>query len=250
MGSTELERRIRDRQRVIARTLGDECRQARLDAGLSLRALSRVTGLDASHLRRIELADRDASLDAAVAIATALGRDLSLRLFPSSGPRIRDHVQARMIEALLEVLDPRWLARLEVPVYHPVRGVIDVVLQERETHALLAGEGHSQIRAAEQQLRWAAEKADALPSARGRPWADLLEPPPVSRLLLLRSTEATRAVVRSLPATFRAAYPGPTRDAYRALTTSERWPGSAIVWVDVSGARTRVLHGPPRGLET
>jgi transcriptional regulator with XRE-family HTH domain len=208
VGNTALDRLIRDRQQAVARAVGDEYLQARLDAGLSLRALGRATGLDPTHLGRIERAERDPSLDAMVAVATALGRDVSVRLFASTGPRVRDHVQVRMIEALLEILDPRWHARLEVAVYRPVRGVIDIVLQERETSRLVAGEGHGQLRAVEHQLRWAGEKADALPSARGWPWADVVAPPPVSRLLLLRSTGATRELVRSLPHLFRTA-PGP-----------------------------------------
>jgi transcriptional regulator with XRE-family HTH domain len=251
MGSSELERAIADRQQAMARSVGDQYRAARLDAGLSLQALGRATGLDPAHLRRIERAERDPSLDAMVAIATALGRDVSLRLYESTGPRVRDHVQARMIEALLGILDARWIARLEVAVYRPVRGVIEVVLQDRETHQLVAGEGHGSLRVVEQQLRWAGEKADALPSARGWPWADVVAPPPVSRLLLLRSTAETRALVRALPNTFRRAYPARSEAARASLATATApWPGSSILWVDVSGARTHVLHGAPRGADT
>lgn len=250
MGSREIERVIHERQRALGRSVGDQYRRARLDAGLSLRALGRAVDLDPSHVMRIERGEREPSLDALVAIATALGHEVSLRLYPSTGPRIRDHIQARMIEALLQVLHPRWHPRLEVPVYRPVRGVIDLVLQDQVSSLLVAGEGHSQLRAVEQEVRWATEKADALPSARGWPWADTVEPPPVSRLLLLRSTATTRDIVRSLPATFRAAYPARSRDAVGALTATGAWPGPAIVWVDVNGARTRVMHGPPRGVVT
>ena len=94
MGSSELERTIADRQQAMARSVGDQYRAARLDAGLSLRALGRATGLDPAHLRRIERAERDPSLDAMVAIATALGRDVSLGLYEATGPRVHDHVQA------------------------------------------------------------------------------------------------------------------------------------------------------------
>lgn len=248
MGRSDLERVIDERRRAVGRVIAEQLREARLEPGLSLDAVARAAGLDPSHLLRIERQERLPSLPALVAIATALGRDVSIRLYPSAGPRIRDHIQARMIEALLEVLHPRWLARLEVPVYRPVRGVIDVLLQDRETQTLVAGEGHSQLRAVEHLLRRAAEKADAVPSARGWPWTDTLAPPPVSRLLLLRNTAANRALVHDLPATFRAAYPFPSRDAYEALTGPAPWPGPALVWIDVSGVRTRVMHGAPRGV--
>jgi transcriptional regulator with XRE-family HTH domain len=251
MGNTDLERTIRERQEQLGRDLGGQVRTARLDAGLSIRGLGRATGLDASHILRVERGKRDASIDAAVALAAALGHDVSVRLFPSSGPRLRDHVQVRMLEALLAILHPRWQARLEVPVYRPSRGVIDVVLSDAKASQLVAGEGHSQLRAFEEQLRRAREKADALPSARGYPWADVLEPPRVSRLLLLRSTTATRDLVRTLSASFRAAYPAGSRDAYAALTTAATpWPGAAILWVDLDGKATTVLHGPPRGVTT
>jgi hypothetical protein len=41
------------------------------------------------------------------AVAAALGCDLSMRLFPNTGPRIRDRHQVAMGEALLDVLDSR-----------------------------------------------------------------------------------------------------------------------------------------------
>jgi hypothetical protein len=52
-------------------------------------------------------------------------------------------------------------------VYRPTRGVIDLVLTEPRTSEVIGGEAHSEIRAAERQLRHAAEKVDALPSAPG-----------------------------------------------------------------------------------
>ncbi len=249
MGSTDLERRIQDRQRAARRSVAEQLREARLEAGLSLRTIGTGAGIDPSHVLRIERGVRGASLDATVALATALGREVSVRLFESAGPHVRDHVQTRMVEALLQILSGRWIARLEVPVHRPARGVIDMVLQDRDTSQLVAGEAHGELRAVEQQLRRAAEKADSIPSARGWPWANVLAPPPVSRLLLLRSTVATRDLVRSLPALFRAAYPAPAEQAYAALTSGiGAWPGPALLWVNVEGARTHVLQGSPRRL--
>ena len=145
----------------------------REDQGLSLRAVSRAAGYHHSHLSRIETGERDGSLDALAAFAAMMGHEVSVRLFPGTGPRVRDHLQVRMIEALLASLHPRWHARLEVAVYRPVRGVIDVVLQDRETSDLVAGESHSVLATVERQVRWAGQKADSLPSAAGWPWADL-----------------------------------------------------------------------------
>lgn len=248
MARSELERVIDERVRRFRRATGEQLRELRLEAGLSIRGVATAAGIHPSHLLRIEREERLPSMQALVALAAVLGCEPSLRLFPAAGPRIRDHVQARMIEALLAILHAAWIARLEVAVFRPVRGVIDVVLQHRETHELVAGEGHSQLRAVEHQLRRAAEKADALPSARGWPWADTVASPPVSRLLLLRNTASSRDLVRTLPTTFAAAYPSRGRDAFDALTGGGPWPGPAVLWVNVDGARTRVLPGLPRGL--
>lgn len=251
MGDTRLQRTINERQRAVRRSIGEELRRVRLEADLSLRAVGRAAGIDPSHLARVEAGDRELSQAALIATAAALGHLVSFRLFPSTGPRVRDHMQTLMIEALLAILDPRWIARLEVAVYRPVRGVIDVVLRDRLTPDIVAGEAHSRISTVEQQVRWAGQKADALPSTVDWPWTEDAEPTRIGRLLLLRSTAATREVVRALPETFRAAYPGSSAAAYAALTSgTERWPGAAIVWVDVNGSATRVLQGPPRGLDT
>lgn len=251
MGSTILERLIAERQRDARRALGTEMRRARLDANLSIRQVSAAAGLHHSHLPRIEAGEGSPSQDALVAIATVLGCHASIRLFASWAPQIRDRIQVRMVEALLSALHPRWTARLEVAVYRPVRGVVDMVLQDRETRDLVAGEGHSRLHTVEGQLRWAGQKADSLPSANGWPWADALEAPRVGRLLLLRSCAAMHDLVRSVPATFAAAYPGDTEPAVAALTgPDERWPGAAIVWVTVDGKQTRLLQGVPRGVSS
>jgi len=127
-----------------------------------------------------------------------------------------------------------------------VRGVIDLVLQDRDSWDLVAAEAHSQLKSVELLLRRAGEKADALPSATGYPWSPEPVAPTSGRLLLLRSTSATHELVRTLPATFRAAYPDSPETAVDALRGGSRpWPGSAIVWVHIDGAATRVLEGTP-----
>ena len=257
MGETRQQReererrnRIADRQGAARRAIGEELRRARQDANVSLRALGRAINLDPSHLARAEAGRHALSHDALVAAATALGRIVSVRLFESVAvPDVRDRLQVLMIEALLAALHPRWVPHLEVAVYRPVRGVIDVVLQDRDTLDLVAGEAHSLLHTVEGQLRWAGQKADALPSATGWPWADVVEPPRIGRLLLLRSCPAMHDLVRAAPRTFAAAYPGDTALAVAALTgPGGRWPEAAIAWVTVDGKDTRLLAGPPRAI--
>lgn len=162
---------------------------------------------------------------------------------------MRDRIQGMLLEATLTVLHERWIPREEVAVWRPVRGVIDLLLRERHTDELVAGEAHSLLHTVEGQLRHAHEKADGLPSAPGWPWQWRTATPRVSSLLILRSCSAMHELVRSLPHVFAAAYPADTEQAAAALTTpTTPWPGSAIVWVRVDGARTRMLEGLPRNL--
>lgn len=247
MGETKLEHLIRERQRDLRRALAAELQRVIETEGLSLRALGAAVGVDPSHLSRVLGEARAISHDTLVAVATGLGYDVSIRLFELTGPRVRDRIQVRMIEALLAALHPRWLARLEVAVYRPVRGVIDLVLQDHVTRDLVAGEGHGELRNVERQMRWAGQKADALPSAAGWPWTADSRAPKVGRLLLLRSCAANHRLVAALPETFRTAYPDATEAAVAALRQGDRpWPGAAILWVSVDGAETRLMDSVPR----
>lgn len=225
------------------RRLGDELRQAREDAGRSQRAVARAAVVSQGHLCAIEAGDAEPSLEVLGRLGSALGLDLSVRYFSNTGPPIRDHIQAVIEQAVIEVCRVRWRPDLEVPVSTPVRGVIDLVLHDRLGPDSLATEIQSQILRVEQQLRWAREKADALaalPEFSGRR---------VRRLLLLRNCAANRALVQSLPDVFAAAYPGRAADAVGALTGSTApFPGAAIVWVDVEHGVGRLRSSPPRGV--
>ncbi len=250
MGRTLLQQTIVDRQEALRDAIGSELTRVRTGEGLSMRAMALAAGVDASHLSRIEAGNGAPSLDSLVALATAAGHRVSVRLYPTDGPRIRDHLQTLMIEALLRDRHARWGARLEVGVYRPVRGVIDVVLRDREAPVVVAGEGHSRLDAVEQQLRWAGEKADSLPSADGWPWRAGSERVTTSRLLLVRSCRAMHDVVRTLPETFATAYPADPREAFAALRESGvPWPGAAMLWVTIDGRDSRLVDGLPRNLQ-
>ncbi len=170
VADTALQRLARVRSRELRRGVGSQLMDLREARELSQLEVATAAGIDRSWLARAEAGDANLTLGALAAAATALGAEASVRLYPSTGPRLRDHIQVRLIETLLQRLHPRWQARLEVPVYRPVRGVIDLVLIEAATREVVGGEAHSEIRRVERQLRWAAEKVDALPSANGWPW--------------------------------------------------------------------------------
>lgn len=221
----------------------------REDAHVSQPRLAKEAGIDQGHLSRIERGLVEPSLDILESIAAVLGATVSIRLQATTGPRIRDHLQARMVEALLQVVHPSWHRLVEVTVHRPARGTIDLVLSRAES-PVVAVEVHSELRRIEQQLRWAADKAESLPSAPS--WTFLAaeaRPGPGSRLLVLRSTRAMRDLARSFEQTLRTAYPATTSDAFRSLTEADvAWPGGAIIWAEVAAARTRILPTPPRGV--
>ena len=213
--------------------------------GASLRALAGHAGIDFGYLAQVERGVREPSISVLAAIGKVLGADLSVRLYPNTGPIVRDHIQARMVEELLRIAHPRWRRMTEVPVYKPARGRIDVVLHDPQPAEVVATEVHSQIRRLEQQLGWARMKAESLPSADFWRFADS---PTVGQLLVVRSTRATRELARRFEATLRAAFPAPAADAFAGLVGTGPWPGNGLIWADVTGDAVRILDRPPRGV--
>jgi transcriptional regulator with XRE-family HTH domain len=233
----------------LRRAVGAQIRHLREDSAISQRRLAVAAGVPQSHLSEIERGIAEGSIGTLVAISNVLGADVTLRLFPRTGPRIRDHLQAAIVEALLRVAHPSWKRLVEVPVWRPARGVIDLAMA-RPGEIVVGSEVHSQVRRLEQQIRWAHEKAESLPSAEA--WSMLSGglPTSISQLLVLRNTRANREVVRTFEATIRTAYPARTSDAIRALRhVAAPWPGAALLWADVSEGTARILGGPPRGVD-
>ena len=243
-----VERETTRRLRRLRLHLGEEIRSLRLDAGLTLTDLGGVVGVHRSHLARIEDGRAAPSLSVLTAIGVALGADFSVRYFAGAGPRLIDRFQALMVETLVRSLHPRWTVRLEVPVSHPARAVIDAALIDRLSPIAIASEVQSELRRLEQQVRWNNEKADGL-AARLAGEAAPGPGPAVSRLLVLRSTTSNREIASRYESTLAAAYPARAVDVVRALTTaSAPWPGAGIAWMRLEGSQAILLARPPRGV--
>jgi transcriptional regulator with XRE-family HTH domain len=239
--------RIARRRAVEARrALGMEVRTIREDAGVPQIRLAEAASISRAHLCAIEAGGAEASTGVLAAIAEVLGASLSVRMYPGTGPRIRDHLQAAILEALLRELHPRWKRFVEVPVYRPVRGVIDLVLHDPIAQVVVAVEIQSELRRLEQLIRWANQKRDALPSADLWQFVAPATAPPISALLVIRSTRATRAVVADHPEQLRAIYPARTADVHAALTTGTPWPGAGLLWATVENGRARMYTRAPR----
>lgn len=239
---------IQRRSAEVRRVLGNDVRTIRTDAGVTATQLAAAAGISRPHLWGIETGRSEATTAILVRIGESLGANVSVRLYPGTGPRIRDHLQAAIAEALLEDLDVRWKRFSEVPVYRPVRGVIDLVLHDPGARLILATEIQSEMRRLEQVIRWSHQKRDSLPSADLWGLASAIHAPTVGGLLLLRSTRATRLTVNDHAALLGATYPARATDAFASLTGVAPWPGSAILWAVVEGGRAELLDGPPRSV--
>jgi transcriptional regulator with XRE-family HTH domain len=219
----------------------------RRDAGMTVRRLAVEADIDPGYLSQILAGARNPSIAVLVALSRVLGADLSVRVYPTTGPIVRDGIQARIGEELLRITATSWRRSVEVPVYRPARGFIDIVFDEPRQTIAVATEIQSRIDRLEQQIRWAGDKARSLPSS--EMWRFLGGDHSISRLLVVRSTSTTREVARRFHATLTAAYPAKSADVFRALTMSATpWPGPGILWADVQGDRVRILDRPPRGL--
>ena len=233
------------RTRSVVSAAVADLERLRSDAGVTRSVLARAARVDIGYLSRVVTGDRQPSISVLVAIATALGADLSIRAFPTTGPNIYDRIQARIVEELVRVAHPSWRRAVEVAVQRPARGFVDLVLHRPSE--LVAAEVHTRLDRVEQTIRWSQDKARSLPSP------DISPPgpnePAVHRLLVLRSTATTREIARRFEATLAAAYPARASDTYAALTQPDRpWPGDAILWADVRGDDARILERPPRGV--
>jgi transcriptional regulator with XRE-family HTH domain len=183
---------------TVARTLAEDLRRLREDAGVSQRALARASGVDQSVISRAEADLEVPGLETYARLAAALGADLSARLYPNTGPAIRDRHQARIVRALIRGLHDRWRVWPEIGVRQPVRGWIDAVLVDANQPLAVATEVESSLTRLEQAIRWSTAKADALDSSRAWPFGVAGQRPVVDRLLVVRATRATREVAEVL----------------------------------------------------
>ncbi|HEU0236506.1 MAG TPA: helix-turn-helix transcriptional regulator [Candidatus Limnocylindrales bacterium] len=251
MPPTQLQRAAARRTSETRRALATQLLHLREDAGITQAELASAVGLSQGYIAQIEAGLARPTIETYTALSMALGSDLSVRIYPNTGPAIRDRQQAPIVEALLRLIGPRWRAFPEVPVRAPTRGVVDLVLhREGPPSVIVASEIESEIRRLEQRLRWHAEKAAAMPSS--DVWAAAVAAggpvPAVSRLLILRSTRANRQIARDFEQTLRAAYPASASDCFRALRGDAPWPGPSILWASTDREPTRILEHPPRGV--
>jgi transcriptional regulator with XRE-family HTH domain len=119
------ERRI-DRGRRLSRrsllTIGEEFREARIQAALTQRELGATVGISASEISRIERGQSPhVAYETLVAIGAALGLDLPLRAYPN-GDAVRDAAQLALLARFRAMLPAGLRHRTEVPLGIPGDG--------------------------------------------------------------------------------------------------------------------------------
>ena len=204
--------------------------------------LAKAAGIDDSYLKRIEDGVAQPSVETCVRIGLALGADVVHRLYPTTGPTIRDRHQAAIAEALLGVTHSRWQPFAEIAVRRPSRGWIDLGLHAAAEGVFVAIEIQSDLRRLEQLVRWSEAKADSLPSWGG--FVHLGASTLVSRLLVVRDTRANRAVAAEFRRMLSVAFPANPHDAIDGLMTAARWPGASVLWAArdrTGGGRYRIV---------
>ena len=116
------ERRLDRARRLAARALGivgEELREARLQAGLAQAELGAAVDLSKSEVSRIELGRASyVPYERLVLVAAALRLDVPLRTFPAGEP-IRDAAQLALLAKLRVLLSPALRWRTEVPLNIP-----------------------------------------------------------------------------------------------------------------------------------
>ena len=227
MARTRLQLDVDRHALALRRRLADDVRRMRQDAGATQTDVARLAGLDQSVLSRVEAGSLSPRLETYARIAAALGADLAARVYPQTGPRIRDRHQVRMAEVVIASRHPRWQVTPEVAVRSPVRGWIDLALHDPAAHLVVATELESELHRLEQLIRWSAEKADAIGAG--------------SRLLVVRWTRHNRDAVEAARRLLREAYPADPRDALDAITGTATWPGHALIWARIDRGRADLV---------
>ena len=203
--------------RVARRTgiqLGEELRSARLSTGLSLDAVAGHVGMSPSKVGRLERGVAGSiELVDLTAIASVVGLDLSVRLYP--GPRpVRDVAHARLVGRFGERVHPGLAMRTEVSM--------DIPGDQRAWDAVLFGDAVRVAIEAENRL-------GDLQALERRIELKRRDSGIASVVLVVADTRHNRDVLRAAGNGALRSFPLPGRAVLRALAEGRDPGGSGIV---------------------
>jgi transcriptional regulator with XRE-family HTH domain len=211
------ERRL-DRGRRLSRhsllVIGEELREARIQAALTQRELASTVGVSASEISRIERGQSPhVAYETLVAIGAALGLDIPLRAYPN-GDAVRDAAQLALLADFRATLPSSLRHRTEVPLGIPGdRRAWDIVID---------GPGWSLPVEAETRLRDVQALHRKIALKRRDAGADRV-------LLLVADTRHNRHVLRLAADEFAGAFPLRGRAALKSLRAGELPAASSVV---------------------
>ena len=196
---------------------GRDHRDARMAAGLSLRACAAASGASASQLLRFERGSLERVTIADVgAWCAVVGLDLAIRTYPAGDP-IRDRAQLALLERLRVRLHPSLRWQTEVPL--PIEG--DLRAWDAEVRGRDPGPWRTRVEA-ETRISdgQALERRLAL---------KLRDDTDGHLILLVADTRTNRRALAALRPGLRAMFPCSARDVLAALGAGREPPGGAIL---------------------
>jgi transcriptional regulator with XRE-family HTH domain len=210
----------------LAARLARELLAARAVAGLTQQEVATRARVSQRFVSYVERGRRLPSLEVLHRLASATGHDLSFRLFPADGVRLRDSGQLRLADLIRRESDTTWRIQLEVPVAAPPdRRAADMVLQTPSEVV------HLEIERAlldlQAQLRSAQLKRAALANRLSRP---------VRLVIAVPDTARNRAVVDAHRSIVESALPVPSRRIWSSLRSGIPLGGDGLLWVRWSGS--------------
>lgn len=210
------------------RRFGYELRAARRTAGLTQSQLAARSGISQPVVSRIERAAFAADLGAMDRLARGVGQQLSVRLYPADGIRLRDSGQLALATVIRAAAHASWRVALEVPVASPPdRRAADMVLANA-TNVLLV-EIERSLRDFQAQLRAAQLKRVALAERLGRK---------VSLVIAVPDSAAARHALAPYAALLRSAMQVTPRAAWASIRSGASIDGDALLWVRQADPRS------------
>ena len=197
----------------LVATTGLELREARINAGLSQRAVGDAAGVSHPTVSRIERGTSpEVSLLVIARLAAVVGLRPSFRLYPDGDP-IRDMAHVQLLERLHDRIAPQLRWRTEVPL--PIPGDL------RSWDATIAGLGFVVGVEAETRVRDAQALARRTNLKQRDGQLDHV-------LLLVAATRANRRAL-AVATGLADAFPVSQRDCLRALREDRDPGGSALI---------------------
>ena len=196
--------------------IGEDLRENRLAAGLTQGFVAGAAGISQAELSRIERGAAPwIAYETLVLIAAILGLDLPLRAFPVGSP-IRDVAQLQLLARFRALLPTGLTWRTEVPL----RAERDL----RAWDAVVGGPGWRMPIDAETRLHDVQALARRTALKRRDDDAELM-------ILLVADTRHNRQVMRLAKPDLVADFPAQGRSMLAALSSGERPPAAAIVFL-------------------